>query len=191
MKTYSFETFTNGIKHWYLLLIVGLIYIAVGIWVFLTPLSSYLALSLLFSVSFLISGISEIVLSVSNRKELDSWGWKLTFGIISVLVGLLLLSNPAISIATLPVYVGFMSLFYSIVAISFSMQLKSLGAKDWGFTLFLGILGIIFSFILIWNPLFAGLTLVYWTGLAFITLGVYRIIFSVQLKKLRKIVSVA
>jgi uncharacterized membrane protein HdeD (DUF308 family) len=189
MENTPFKTIKNDIKHWYLLLITGLIYTVVGIWVFLTPLSSYLALSLLFSISFLVSGISDIAFSISNRKGLNSWGWKLAFGILSTIVGLLLLSNPVISITTLPVYIGFMALFYSIMAISFSIELKSYGVKDWGITLFIGILGIIFSSILLWNPLFAGLTLVYWTGLVLITLGIYSIIFSVQLNKLRKMAS--
>ena len=189
MQNSTFKTIKNDIKHWYLLLIVGLLYIGVGIWVFVTPLSSYLALSILFSVSFLASGISDIVFSISNRKEIDSWGWKLAFGILSTIVGLILLSQPLISITALPLYVGFMGLFYSIMAISFSIEFKSYGIKSWGGLLFIGILGIIFSSILLWDPLFGGLTLVYWTGLAFITVGIYHIIFSIQLNKLRKMVS--
>jgi uncharacterized membrane protein HdeD (DUF308 family) len=191
MQNSPFKTIRNDVKHWYLLLIVGLLYMCVGIWVFVTPLSSYVALSILFSVSFLVSGISDIVFSVSNRKELDSWGWKLAFGILSTIAGLILFSQPLISITALPLYVGFMALFYSIMAISFSIELRSYGIKNWASVLFIGILGIIFSCIILWDPLFAGLTLVYWTGLAFITVGVYRIIFSIQLNKLRKIVSPA
>ena len=189
MENSLFKTVKNGISHWYLLLIAGLIFIAVGIWVFFTPVSSYLALALIFSVSFLISGIAEIVFAVSNRKELDSWGWKLAFGMLSILIGMLLLSKPLITIATLPLYVGFVALFRSIMAISFSIELKSYGIKNWGSLLFLGILGIIFSYILIWNPLFAGLTLIYWTGLALITLGIFSISFSIQLNKLHKMSS--
>ena len=189
MATSIFKTIKNDIKHWYLLLIVGLIYVGVGIWVLLTPLSSYLTLSLLFSISFLISGFSDIVFSISNRKELETWGWKLASGILSTVVGFILLSQPLTSMATLPLFVGFMALFYSIMAISFSIELKSYGVKDWGFTLFIGILGIIFSYILIWNPLFAGLTVVYWTGLALITFGIYNVIFSFQLNRLRKLIT--
>ena len=187
METSSLKTIKNGIKHWYLLLIVGLLYIAVGIWVFLTPLSSYLTLALLFSISFLASGISEIIFSISNRKELDSWGWKLASGLLTAIVGLILLASPLLTITTLPLYVGFVLLFRSIMAISFSIDLHSYGVPQWGWLSFMGVLGLIFSYILIWNPVFAGLTLVYWTGLALITLGIFSISFSAQLNKLRKI----
>jgi len=186
METSPLKTIKNGIKHWYLLLIAGLLYIAVGIWVLLTPVTSYLALALLFSISFIVSGISEIIFSISNRKELDSWGWKLAYGLLTAIIGLILLNSPLLTIATLPLYVGFVVLFRSIMAISFSIELSSYGVKQWGWLLFIGILGLIFSYILIWNPGLAGLTLVYWTGLALITLGIYSIYFSIQLNKLRK-----
>jgi len=182
------KTIKNSISQWYLLLIAGLIYIVIGIWVFVTPLSSYLALAMLFSISFLIIGIVEIVFAVSNRKELDSWGWKLAFGIVDVLFGLILISHPAISIETLPLFIGFLILFRSIMAISFSIELKSYGIKDWGTLLFIGILGTIFSYILIWNPVFAGLSLVYWTSFALIIAGIYSIYFSLRLKSLHKII---
>lgn len=187
MKNSPFKVIKNGINHWYVLLIVGLLYIALGIWVFMTPLSSYLALAILFSVSFLVSGISEIVFSISNRKELDSWGWKLASGMLTTVVGMILIASPLLTMTTLPLYVGFVVLFRSIMAISFSIELRSYGVKPWGWLLLTGILGLIFSYILLWNPVFAGLTLVYWTALALITLGIFSIYFSLQLNKIRKI----
>ena len=76
-----FKTVKNSIGFWYLSLIVGLLYVAVGMWVFPTPLSSYLALALLFPIWFLASGISEFIYSFSDQKELDSCGRKLAFGL--------------------------------------------------------------------------------------------------------------
>jgi uncharacterized membrane protein HdeD (DUF308 family) len=186
MEISSFKRIKKEIKHWYLLTIVGLLFIALGIWVFMTPLSSYLALAILFSVSFLVSGISEIIFSISNRKELNSWGWKFALGLLTTIVGMILVASPLLTIVTLPLYVGFAVLFRSIMAISFSIELSSYGSKQWGWLLFFGILGLLFSYILIWNPLFAGLTVVYWTGLALIMLGIFSIYFSIQLKQLGK-----
>jgi len=187
MKTSPLKTVKNSIRHWYLLLIAGLLYIAVGIWVFRTPLSSYLGLALLFSISFLASGISEIIFSISNRKELDSWGWKLALGMLTTIMGWILLVSPLLTMATLALYVGFVVLFRSIMAISFAIELSNYGVKQWGWLLLIGILGLIFSYILICNPVFAGFTLVYWTGLALIILGIFSIYISTQLNKLNKI----
>jgi len=178
------ESATKAVKHWWLLLIVGLIFIAAGIWVFATPLSAYLTLSTLFSVSFLVAGFFDIAFSVSNRKLMKGWGWNLVYGMANVSIGILLINNPVISIATLPVYVGITVLFRSIMAVGTSLDLRSYGVPGTGNLLAMGILGVLFSFILLWDPNFAGLSLVMWTAITILTAGLYSIYYSFQLKKL-------
>lgn len=185
MTRHFFKTINNTIKHWYIPLIIGIIFIIVAIYTFLSPLSSYVALSVVFSLAFLFSGISNIILSIANRKEIDNWGWLLFFGIVSLIFGVLLLANPQLSMATLPFYVGFWVMFQSIGAIGHAMDLKNYGVLDWGNLMLVGVLGLLFSFILLWNPLFAGLNVVIWTGIAFLTLGIYSIYFSFKLKKVK------
>ncbi|HXL00843.1 MAG TPA: DUF308 domain-containing protein, partial [Dysgonamonadaceae bacterium] len=58
---------------------------------------------------------------------------------------------------------------------------------DWGWLMLVAVLGMIFSFIMLWNPIFAGLNIVVWTGIAFIVTGVYMIYFSTKLNKLNKL----
>ena len=177
------KTVRNAIKYWYLPLIVGIIFIGVGIWTFRTPLQSYAALSFIFSISFLVSGISEIYFAIANREEIDNWGWTLALGLLGAIVGILLLINPDVSAATLPFFVGFVVLFRSVYAIGAAIDLKNYKIMDWGYLMAIGILGVIFSFILLWNPLFAGMTLVFWTALLFIISGAFSIYFSLMLKK--------
>lgn len=187
MRKSIFKTFNDTIKHWYIPAIVGSIFIVVGIYTFASPATSYVALSILFSLSFLFSGISEIVFSLTNRNEMDNWGWVLAFGILTTVIGGLLLSNPAVSMATLTFYVGFLILFRSISALSFSLDLRDYGISDWGALMALGVIGLIFSIIMIWNPAFAGMTIVIWTGLAFITTGIFSLYMAFKLKKLNEL----
>lgn len=187
MRTEIINATKNATKHWYLSLIPGILFIGVGIWVFMTPVSSYLTLSILFSVTIFVSGLSEIIYSISNRKEMDNWGWVLTGGIIDLLFGLWLMASPLLSIAILPFVVGFMLMVRSMMAIGLAFDLKDFSDSGWGWLLALSILGLLFSFILLWNPAFAGLTLVICTGCAFVTLGVYRIILAFKLKQLHKL----
>ena len=187
MANSFFKTINNSIKHWYMPLIVGIIFILIGLYTFSSPLESYVALSILFSISFLISGFSEIIFSISNKDEIDSWGWSLTFGIITFVLGNMLILNPAISLTTLPFYVGFLVMFRSISSISFSLELKNFGIKNWKFLMLFAVLGLLFSFILIWNPLFAGITIVVWTGLAFIATGIFSVLISFRLKRLHNV----
>lgn len=56
---------------------VGLLYIIVAIYLMFAPLASYVALSILFSVSMFVSGLFEIAFALANKKGISSWGWYL------------------------------------------------------------------------------------------------------------------
>jgi uncharacterized membrane protein HdeD (DUF308 family) len=182
----AIESIKDTIKHWYLPLILGILFIIVGIWAIITPAATYLSLAILFSVTFFVIGVLEIIFSISHRKQLDGWGWTLASGILGFIMGLLLIIYPQISIITLPLFVGFVVLYRSMMAIAWSIELKKYKVSNWGWLLFSGILGVIFSFLLMLNPLFAGLTVAVFTGIALITIGIFHIHFSIELKKLKK-----
>lgn len=176
-------------KNWYLVLILGIILIIVGIWVFSTPVLSYATLSILFAVTFFVTGILEIIYAVSNSKEMPNWGWSLTSGIIDLLIGILLMALPLTAMMFLAFYVGFGILFRSAMAIGHAIDLKKLNVTGWGYLLFIGIIGLLFSFVLIWDPVFAGLTIVFYTGMAFIVMGIFQVFLSFRIRKLKKFLS--
>ena len=186
MELSLIKSLKKTIKHWYIPLFVGIFFIIVSVVSFAWPETSLLALSLLFAISFLLGGFSEIVFSLANREQLDNWGWSLAFGIVTSIVGVLLMLNPALSITTLAFYIGFVVLFRSISTIGFAMDIKKYGSKNWGALLGLGIIGTIVSFILIWNPIFAGLSVVILIALSFLFAGLFNIFLSFQLRKLHK-----
>ncbi len=186
METNNLQSLKNSAKQWYLLLILGLIFIAMGVWVFLTPVSSLLALSIFFAITFLISGVFEISYAISNRKTIGHWGWNLAGGIMDLIIGLILISHPGISTVFLIFYVGFALLFRSIMTIGWSVQLNKVGTKDWGWVLTWGILGLIFSFFLLWNPAITGFAIVIYLGVALIMIGIAQIFISLRLRRLKK-----
>jgi len=181
MANSFFKTIRSSIKHWYIPLIIGILLILLGFYTISTPVAAFLTLAILFSWSFIISGILEIIFAVQNKDEVD--------GILYTLFGILLIANPLLSASTLAFIVGFYALFKSFQLLSFSFDLKNYGSKSWGWNLLFAILGIIFSFILLWNPLFAGFSLVIWTGMAISTVGFAACVFAFQLKSLKDIPS--
>ena len=184
MALQFFKTVQRTINNWYLPLLVGIVLIAVGIWTFMNPQDSYVALALIFSLSFVVTGLFESIFSITNREIIDNWGWHLILGLITLAVGILMLIKPEISQVTLPFYIGFVVLFRSIWAIGVAIDMRSYRILSWGNVMILGILGTLLGFILIWNPLFAGLSAVVFTGMAFIVGGILHIMMSLKLKKL-------
>ncbi|MBW1619018.1 MULTISPECIES: HdeD family acid-resistance protein [Empedobacter] len=180
-----FKSIRNTVKHWYVPAIIGVLFIVLGGYLFTVPEATYFSLVILFSLSFLFSGILETLFSIQNRSELEGWGWYLASGIFSLLIGLLLVIKPAVAATTLPFFIGFSLLFRSFQGLGFAFELKNYGIMKWGNLAILSVLGIIFSFLLIANPIFTGISLVVITALSFISIGISAIVLSFQLKKLK------
>ena len=66
------NTLINSIKHWYVPLILGILFLVFGIYIFTVPLETYVTLSILFSISFITSGLFEIFFSIQNSKTQNS-----------------------------------------------------------------------------------------------------------------------
>jgi uncharacterized membrane protein HdeD (DUF308 family) len=75
MATIVTSSLESSIKNWWISLLMGVLFLFAGFWVFRTPMESYLTLSIVFSAFILVTGIFEIVFALSNRNEMQSWGW--------------------------------------------------------------------------------------------------------------------
>lgn len=182
---YLLKSFTKTVKHWYFPLILGVLFIICGLYVFVSPAETYLTLALLFALSFLVWGLSDMFFSIDNRKLLRSWGWYFVGGLVSLLMGFYLLIHPVVSMEVLPFVVGFMLLFRSFELLGFAFEVKEAGVLNWGNLAIASVLGIIVSFVLLAWPVFTGVWLVVLTGLAFIFTGIASIILSLNLKRLK------
>lgn len=80
----TFRKIEKTIKRWYLMLLVGIVFVILGIWTIATPLSSYTALSIVFALGFLVNGIAEVIFAFGNRHQ--NWGWTLVLGILNIVV---------------------------------------------------------------------------------------------------------
>ena len=183
MSLTIFKEIKEAVKYWWLLLLTGLILVAVGIWVFASPATAYLSLSILFGASILTVGFLETVFAISAHKSLEGWGWTLASGLLDIVIGSYLLLYPAVTMAILPFVLGFWLLFRGFSAIGFSFDMKSYGDLNWGWFLLFAI-GIIFLAVMILAvPAFGVANMIAWTGLSFIFAGVFRIILAFRLKK--------
>lgn len=179
------QSVRNNLKNWWLLLISGILLVALGILVFAAPAASYLSLSIFFSVSLVITGITEIAFAVSHRQEVQGWVWNFIGGLIDLTLGMYLLANPAVTMATLPFLLGLWLLFRGLLAIGTSFNLRAQGLPNWGWLLAIGI-GIVLLAVLIFsNPALGVINIIIWTGLAFITAGAFRIYLSLRLRRLK------
>lgn len=181
-----FDRIDYAVKNWWVSLLLGLLYVAVALCLLFAPLNSYVALSAIFSITILVSGILEILFAVTNRKTISSWGWYLTGGIIDLILGFLLVAYPVLSMEIIPFVVAFWLMFRGFSAIGYSLDLRRYGTKDWGWYLAFGILAVLCSFSIIWQPGAGALSIVYMLAFTFLIVGFFRIMLSFEFKSLHK-----
>ncbi len=173
------------VKNWWLFLLAGILLIIVSAWVFSTPVESYINLAWLFSIIIFANGISNTAFSISNNKDLEGWGWYLVSGLLDIFIGAILLLYPEISIIILPFIIGIWLMFKGISIIGTSLDLKKYGVLDWGWIMLFGILIAISAFLMILDPLFGAINIVYLTSLSFLLYGIASIMLSLKLKKIK------
>jgi uncharacterized membrane protein HdeD (DUF308 family) len=170
----------SSIRYWWVFILRGLLFLIVGFLPIFYPLESYVTLSILFGVTILITGIIELIYALSDRK-IKGWGWRLFAAIIDIVLGIILISNIRISLAVLPFFVGFWFFFRGITMLTLSRAIKNNRSTWWLITG--GVLLIVFSFLIIINPVFGALTIIIWTAIGCITAGIFSIILAFRLKR--------
>ena len=161
MKT-LFDEMEHAVKNWWLSLILGILYIIVALCLLFAPGSSYIALSVIFSISMLISGIIDLIL------------------------GIYLVAYPLLSMEVIPFIVAFWMMFRGFSATGYSMDLKRYGTREWGWYMGFGILAIICSLIILWQPAVGALYVIYMLAFTFLIIGFFRVMLSFELKSLHK-----
>ena len=161
------ENSKRAVRYWWLLLIIGIALFVVGILVFVYPTQSYLGMSLLFGWLMLISGILEVVLSSVNKHFITGRGWMLAGGIIEIVLGIILIFNVALSAATLPIFLGFWLMLRAFGAIGLGSDMGAMQIAGSGWTIFSGILLLLCSLWILFQPLVFGTTaVIVWVGIS-------------------------
>ena len=73
-------------------ILLGLLSIAAGIFIMAEPLEALLGLTIVLGIFFIADGIGWIVMAFNHKPE-KGWGWTLFSGIISILLGILILAQ--------------------------------------------------------------------------------------------------
>lgn len=120
----AFQT-RSYLRHWWVLLLAGIVGIAAGVVAFAWPGITALALLYLIASWAVVTGIFEIAGSFSGRLPVaQEWTLGLA-GILSVLLGVLLIAIPAAGILGLVWLIGAYALAYGVLLIIRAFQFRT------------------------------------------------------------------
>ena len=125
-----FSPIVDSVRHWYVPLIVGILFLLSAIFAFSKPLQVFVSLAVFMGVSLMISGVSEIFFAFRNRQGFSQWAWHFVMGTLTFIISIMLLKDLELSFNVLALYIGLMFMFRAIAGISLSLDLKKYGIKN-------------------------------------------------------------
>jgi uncharacterized membrane protein HdeD (DUF308 family) len=133
---------------WGLVLVEGLVVALLGLILLVAPGASLFFLVWLLGIYLLIAGIFRII---GIFLDSSSWGWKLAAGILCLIAGLAIISNPlwstTLASTWLVIFVGFLAMLQGAAGLIVAFQ-----GGGWGMGA-LSVLGILLGLFLVINPL--------------------------------------
>ena len=172
---------SRAVKHWWLLMVAGILCIIAGICVFVFPLESYVTLSVLFGILMLLTGAAQLVIASSSGNYLMMKGYFVVGGVLDVILGIFLCVYPGVSLVVLPIMMGLWLMYNSFVIIAFGGDMDTFKLSGGGMVMVLGILLLILSIFVLLNPFSVGVTTVLIVaGAGLILFGL--ILFAISLK---------
>ena len=168
-------------KNWYSWLIIGIISILFGLIAILNPFAASIAVEQLISWIFIVVGAIQIYSAWKTQR----FSWVMLSGVIGLLVGLMMLTNPLAALVSLTTMISLLLLLIGVAKLLASWKLRA--TPYFGFVMFSGLLSVLISIVIFANLPGAAATLLgLLLAIELISNGISLLAYSVIIKKLEQ-----
>ncbi|HTS22189.1 MAG TPA: HdeD family acid-resistance protein [Casimicrobiaceae bacterium] len=119
----GWQTKDGGRPMWQIVL-VGLLGIAAGIFTFISPALTAIALLILIAVWAIVNGVFEIAAAIRLRKEISNEWLLILSGALSIAFGVLMIANPGAGAMAVLWLIGAFAVIYGVLLIALSFKLR-------------------------------------------------------------------
>jgi uncharacterized membrane protein HdeD (DUF308 family) len=153
---------------WWFVLLRGIVLVLLGILFLTRPAATLTLVIWLLGAYWFVDGIVTLVRSIKGRKTLKNWGWGVFVGIIGIIAGLVVFSQPvlaALLTTTFLVYfLGFAAMISGIASIVTAISMRKKIKHEWSM-IFGGAAWFLLGLLLVAYPLAGMLVLIYTVGI--------------------------
>ena len=186
-----FENLTSKVarvvRHWWLMLIAGLLCLVMGVVVFIFPLQSYVTLAILFGVMMMAVGAIQLIIASTSANYLTMRGYFVVGGVLDLILGIFLCIYPGVTLVALPLMLGIWMMYNSFIIIAFGGDMETFRLGGSGLVITGGVLLLLLSVIILLNPFGAGVpTVIIIAGIGLLVLGCLLCMLSLKLKHIDK-----
>ncbi len=174
-------------KQWWMPVLFGLTLIIVALLKISDPSKGFIVIKMIIGWLIFTNGLGNTVFAIKNKKGNKNWFWYLFIGLIEISLGAIIVLYPTLFAGTFVFLIGIWLVFTAISRISYGISLKKKNAPYWWFFIISGVIIGFLSFIIIANPIFAKLYLIYLIATALILAGISAIRFGLEIRKMNEI----
>jgi len=165
----------NNLKNLIIKIFPGLLAILFGLVALAFPSITVFALVIYFAISIIVGGVGLVFIGSKIRNKNSSWALVLFEGIIGILFGIIILSRPELAAILLITIIGIWSVVMGLIFTG-TYFVKRLPKEIRNIYLFVGIISLLFGFLIVLNPFEGPRAVIVLIGLYAITYGIFSII---------------
>jgi len=176
---------TRKPQYWWMPLLFGVAFILIGFWILRSPEESFEKITKFIGIIILISGAIQLFFTLKNRRGTPGWGFQLAGDLFDLAVGTALVVNPSLLLKLITLFVGIWLIVNSISIFMKAAEVRKDQKRFWIWEFALAVFLMLLAVAFLWHPVLLGISIAVWTGLAFIILGIFRIVLTLRLRSLR------
>ncbi len=150
------------LKHWWILVLRGLVSILFAVLAFTQPTTTFTALVILLGIFILLDGLAAVMLALRTRGDED-WGIVLLEGLLGVGLGAITLLYPSMTAGLLVLFVALWCLITGVFEVSAAIRLRKEITNEWMLAL-AGVISIALGVILLFRPNAGAISITWWIG---------------------------
>lgn len=166
---------------WWLLLLQGIALVIIGILLWLETGVTLFTLVLFTGIYWLIGGIFDLVRVFTDHT---GWGWRLVTAVIGVVAGIVVIRHPVWAAVLVPTLLAWLLGAFGVV-IGLVTLYRAVTGAGWGAGI-LGAISLVLGVLLLLNPFFSALVLVYAAATWAIIGGIVSIVWAFRLRSLEQ-----
>lgn len=169
-------------------LIVGILLIVLGIWVFADPENALNGLFFAYGITAVIMGVSDIILYVQVERY-TGFGpiISLISGTLSVMSGIMLLVYPKAGVIVLTLLLPIWFIAHCISRLAHLPSIRFIaGNRMYVFTLVINIIGLALGFLMLLSPPFTLATIRHFAGLYLVLVGIDGVVMAASRMGMRR-----
>lgn len=164
-------------------LVISMIFIVVGLFLFVKPDTTISIISYIIGGALLLSGVFSVHKYFTAESIGDIFNFDLVYGVLLIIAGIFLVVKPNALATLFPIILGIWIIINSVTKFQYALVLKKVKNEDWAYTALISGLTLIWGVVLLYNPFATALAITQIIGIFIIVYAVLDIIDNFIIKK--------